>query len=189
MPRRRFCPFCGEPNRKVAGARHRKCPACGLHDWRNPGPAVGCALLSPSPEGKGLRILLSRRARPPKKGRWDLVGGFVDAGETPEDAVRREVAEETGCKVRGLRAHGAAAGEYDREPTLNFLFTGRIDGEPEASDDSAELRWWPLDRVPPIAWPHEAEFVRRLARDGLGPGGARRRISLALAGPRPTQPP
>lgn len=164
MPARRFCPFCGKPNRKLAGARHRKCPACGLHDWRNPGPAVGCAILRPAVAGKGREVLLSLRAHAPKKGEWDLVGGFVEGGETPEAAIRREVKEETGCTLRDVAAHGAAAGEYDREPTLNFLFTGRIDGEPRASDDSAELRWWPLDKVPPVAWPHEAEFVRRLAK-------------------------
>ena len=163
MPARRFCPFCGEPNRKVAGARHRRCPSCGLHDWRNPAPAVGCAILKPSSDGDGLRVLLSRRAHPPKKGQWDLVGGFVDAGETPEQAARREVLEETGCRLLDAEMRQAAAGEYDREPTLNFLFTGRLEGEPEARDDSAELRWWSLREVPPIAWRHEAEFVRRLA--------------------------
>lgn len=157
MPARRFCPFCGKPNRKLRGARHRKCPACGLHDWRNPAPAVGCAIL------RGDRVLLSRRAGPPKKGQWDLVGGFVEAGETPEEAVRREVEEETGCRLLDVEVQGPAAGEYDREPTLNFLFTGRVEGEPVASDDSAELRWWPLADAPPIAWPHEAELVKRLA--------------------------
>jgi ADP-ribose pyrophosphatase YjhB (NUDIX family) len=162
VPVRRFCPFCGEPNRKVAGARHRKCPACGLHDWRNPAPAVGCAILRTR---SGRReVLLSRRAAPPKAGEWDLVGGFVDASETPEQAVRREVEEETGCRLLSVHAVETATGEYDREPTLNFLFTGRIAGEPRASDDSAELRWWPLDEVPAIAWPHEAAFVRTLVR-------------------------
>ena len=164
MPVRRFCPFCGEPNRRLPDAPHRRCPACGLHDWRNPAPAVGCAILRPAPGGRGKEILLSRRAAAPKRGQWDLVGGFVDAGETPDDAVRREVAEETGCRLLGVAGHGAAAGAYDREATLNFLFTGRIAGEPEASDDSAELRWWPLGKVPPLAWPHEAAFVRRLSR-------------------------
>ena len=158
MPSRRFCPFCGAPNRKVAGTRHRKCPACGRHDWRNPGPAVGCAIL------RGGDILLSRRAHAPKKGQWDLVGGFIEAGETPEEAVRREAREETGCALRSVRPGGVAAGEYAGEPTLNFLFTGRIEGTPVASDDSAELKWWPLAKVPRVAWPHEAAFVRGLAR-------------------------
>jgi ADP-ribose pyrophosphatase YjhB (NUDIX family) len=162
VPVRRFCPFCGKPNRKLTGARHRKCPSCGLHDWRNPAPAVGCAILRSS--GGRTHVLLSRRAGPPKKGEWDLVGGFIEAGETPEEAVRREVEEETGCRLAAVEAHGAAVGEYDGEPTLNFLFTGRVGGEPVASDDSAELRWWPLAGAPPIAWPHEAALVRRLAR-------------------------
>ena len=168
MPARRFCPFCGKPNRKLRDATHRRCPACGLHDWRNPAPAVGCAILRRSlaagrsePE---LEVLLSRRAAPPKKGQWDLVGGFIDARETPEQAVRREVEEETGCRLVDVRPHDAATGEYDGEATLNFLFTGRIQGEPEASDDSAELRWWPLDKVPAIAWAHEAAFVDGLAK-------------------------
>lgn len=157
MPARRYCPFCGAPNRKVRGAGHRHCPSCGLHDWRNPAPAVGCALLR---DGK---VLLSRRARAPKKGQWDLVGGFVDPGETPDDAVRREVLEETGCRLEQAELRATAAGQYDGEPTLNFLFHGRIAGEPRAGDDSAELRWWPLADVPPLAWPHEARFVADLA--------------------------
>jgi 8-oxo-dGTP diphosphatase len=161
MPARRFCPFCGQPNRKVVAGRHRKCPACGLHDWRNPAPAVGCAILRPGKAGP--EILLSRRAGPPKKGQWDLVGGFLDAGETPEEAVRREVEEETGCRLLDVVPHGTATGEYDREPTLNFLFTGKVRGEPRAHDDSAELRWWPMAAMPAIAWGHEAAFVRSLA--------------------------
>lgn len=164
MPVRRFCPFCGGRNRKLRDAAHRRCPACGLHDWRNPAPAVGCAILRASPSGRGQEILLSRRAAPPKQGQWDLVGGFIEAGETPDDAVRREVEEETGRKLLDVSMHHCAPGEYDGEATLNFLFTGRIEGEPSASDDSAELRWWPIGKVPPIAWSHEASFVRRLSR-------------------------
>jgi ADP-ribose pyrophosphatase YjhB (NUDIX family) len=171
VPARRFCPFCGKPNRKERQARHRRCPACGLHDWRNPAPAVGCAILRASGAGQGTEILLSRRAVPPKKGQWDLVGGFVEAGETPDEAVRREVKEETGCRLSKVEGRGTAAGAYDGEPTLNFLFTGRLAGEPKAGDDSAELRWWPLEGVPPIAWMHEAHLVRQLAKE------ARRRWS------------
>ncbi len=167
MQARRFCPFCSKPNRKVGGAGHRKCPSCGLHDWRNPAPAVGCAILRDG------NVLLSRRAGPPKKGQWDLVGGFIEAGETPDEAVRREVLEETGCVLAAADARGTAVGEYDGEPTLNMLFTGRIEGDPVASDDSAELRWWPLGQVPPIAWPHEAALVKDLARSA-GRARARR---------------
>lgn len=156
----------------MKSARHRKCPACELHDWRNPAPAVGCAILRASHRGRGGEILLSRRAGPPKKGQWDLVGGFIEAGETPEEAVRREVLEETGCRLSHVEVQGTAAGVYDGEPTLNFLFTGSLTRDPRASDDSAELRWWPLGGVPPIAWTHEARLVRQLGKEA-----ARRRRS------------
>lgn len=124
----------------------------------NPAPAVGVAIL------RGNMLLLSRRAGPPKAGQWDLVGGFLEAEETPDQAALREVFEETGCRLVEARVEGVAAGDYGGMPTLNFLAVGRIDGEPKARDDSLELRWFPLDRVPPIAWPHEADFVARLRR-------------------------
>jgi len=158
MTARRFCPFCGARNRALPGQRHRSCPSCGATDWQNPGPAVGVALL------RGGKVLLSKRAAAPKKGQWDLVGGFVEGGETPEQAAAREVEEETGLRPAGLRLRGAAAGSYAGAPTLNFLFTGRVSGTPKAADDSEELRWFPLDAVPPIAWPHEAAFVAGLAK-------------------------
>jgi 8-oxo-dGTP diphosphatase len=156
MTPRRFCPFCGKPNEAIPGARHRKCAACGETDWQNPAPAVGVALVRDG------AVLLSRRARPPKKGEWDLVGGFVDDGETPEAAASREVREETGCRAVGLVARGQATGDYGGVATLNFLFTARLDGEPEAHDDSAELRWFPLAEAPRLAWPHEDAFIRSL---------------------------
>jgi 8-oxo-dGTP diphosphatase len=161
---RKFCPFCGGRNKPIKGTKHRKCPTCGEADWRNPAPAIGVALLR---DGK---VLLSRRARAPKQGEWDLVGGFMDGGETPGDTARREVEEETGCKVLALRLHRYATGDYAGMATLNFLFTGELDGEPKASDDSAELKWWPLDAVPPIAWEHEAGFVAGLAKGRARPG-------------------
>lgn len=155
---RRFCPFCSRPNRRLANKLHRRCPACGETDWVNPAPAVGVAIL------RGHHILLSKRAAPPKQGQWDLVGGFIDANETPDAAAVREVLEETGCRLTDARVEGVATGMYGGRPTLNFLATGRIEGEPKAADDSMELRWWPLERMPALAWPHEAEFVQRLRR-------------------------
>lgn len=156
MPRR-FCPMCGKPNRKLAGASlHRRCLTCGETDWVNPAPAIGIAIL------RNNLVLLSRRANAPKRGQWDLVGGFLEANETPDAAAHREVLEETGCRLAEAHVEGVAPGDYGGRPTLNFLAVGRIEGEPKAADDSLELRWWPLDRVPPLAWPHEADFVKRL---------------------------
>ena len=85
----------------------------------------------------------------------DGVAVVIDPG------VFTEVGAQAGAALR-IYCMGIATGDYDGRPTLNFLAVGRIEGEPKAADDSLELRWWPLDRLPPLAWPHEADFVKRL---------------------------
>lgn len=151
------CRHCGAPTETMGGQTHRLCAACGKVTYVNPAPAVGVACL------RGREVLLSLRAHEPKAREWDLVGGFVEAGETPEEALVREVWEETGCTLRDLRLHGVQPGDYAGQPTLNFLATATLEGEPRAMDDALELRWWPLDALPPVAWPHEATFLATLA--------------------------
>lgn len=152
------CRHCGGPTEELAGQTHRLCGRCGQVTYVNPAPAVGVACL------RGREVLLSLRAREPKAREWDLVGGFVEAGETPQEAIEREVWEETGCSLAGIRVHDTRPGDYAGTPTLNFLATATLIGEPRAMDDSLELRWWPLDALPPVAWPHEAAFLKTLAK-------------------------
>ncbi len=156
---RRFCTACGKPTEPVPDTFHRRCTACGEIEYLNPAPAVGIAVV------RAGKVLLSKRARPPKQGEWDLVGGFVDAGETPLAAARREAREETSCALRDVRVRKILPGDYDGQPTLNFLVTGDLEGKPVAADDSLELRWFSLKRLPPLAWPHEAELLRGLVEE------------------------
>ncbi len=150
------CRACGGLTKPQKGVLHRKCSACGAMDWMNPAPAVGLASVEQG------RVLLSRRAGPPMQGYWDLVGGFMEPGETPDEAVAREVKEETGCLLTDLDVRAVAPGTYDGRPTLNFLATGRLVGTPKAGDDSAELKWHPLDDLPRLAWAHEKAFLEHL---------------------------
>ncbi|MEA3202673.1 MAG: hypothetical protein QOI63_339 [Thermoplasmata archaeon] len=152
------CRHCGGRTQAMAGQSHRLCGSCGQVTYVNPAPAVGVACL------RGREVLLSLRAREPKARQWDLVGGFVEAGETPEEAIVREAWEETGCTVQDVVLRGIRPGDYAGQPTLNFLATAMLEGEPRAMDDSLELKWWPLDALPPLAWPHEAEFLRNLSK-------------------------
>ncbi|HEX2065431.1 MAG TPA: NUDIX hydrolase [Candidatus Thermoplasmatota archaeon] len=150
------CRHCGGPTEALGGQTHRLCSRCARMTYVNPAPAVGVACL------RGREVLLSLRAREPKAQEWDLVGGFMEAGETPQEAIEREVWEETGCTVRDVRVHDVQPGHYAGQPTLNFLATAVLEGEARAMDDSLALKWWPLDALPQVAWPHEAAFLKTL---------------------------
>lgn len=95
-------------------------------------------------DGTG-RILLVRRGRPPFEGKWALPGGFVEYGETTEEACARETLEETGLVVEV----GSIAGVYsrpDRDPrghTVSVVYFCRpVEGEVRGGDDAAEARWF-----------------------------------------------
>lgn len=93
------------------------------------------------------RLLLVRRARPPAAGRWSLPGGRVDDGETPEQALAREISEETGLQVSvgrhvgSLESPGPSGVVYaiaDHECTV-------LGGELRAGDDAADVAWYAVD--------------------------------------------
>ena len=94
-------------------------------------------------DAKG-RVLLIRRGNPPFKGRYALPGGFVDVGETVEDACRRELMEETGVKAGRLELIGVYS-DPKRDPrghTCSVAFLARVAGAmPKAGDDAAAVEW------------------------------------------------
>lgn len=108
------------------------------------------------------KVLLAKRAAEPKQGEWDLPGGFIAPGEVVTEGLRREILEETGLKLENLRRLHQAPGDYAGKPTLNFIYTAEATGEPVAGDDVAELRWFPLEALPPIAWAHESDALAKL---------------------------
>ena len=90
----RFCPNCGKPFRTEHCGNHTECPDCGFVLFFN--AATAAAVVLRDAEG---RILLTRRAKEPAKGKLDLPGGFADIFETPEEAACRELAEECGITL------------------------------------------------------------------------------------------
>jgi 8-oxo-dGTP diphosphatase len=102
-------------------------------------------------DGEG-RVLLGRRAREPLAGLWDVLGGFMEPGETPEECVVRELREETGLAVTVGRYLGGFADVYGDEgdATMNLAFVcSQAGGEPRPADDVSELTWFAPDGLPP----------------------------------------
>lgn len=127
------------------------CSGCGtvVKTWRNPVPTVDIII------EVDRQIVLIERANPPLG--WALPGGFVDYGESLETAALREAEEETGLQLHNLQQFGAYSAP-DRDPrqhTLSVVFTASADQLPQAGDDAANARLFPLDALPqPLCFDH-----------------------------------
>ena len=149
----RYCPRCGSAVKHHEG--QIECLTCGFVHYAHSAPAVSALVLDDAG-----RMLLGRRAHDPDVGLWDVLGGFVDEGEHPLDALRRELDEETGLEVEPGAFLGAFIDTYGEGPeatsVLNLVWEARIvSGEPSPADDVSELRWFPQDEPPP---PEECAF-------------------------------
>ncbi|HVM16465.1 MAG TPA: NUDIX domain-containing protein [Gaiellaceae bacterium] len=161
LHRWRWCPRCRTELELEDGSA--SCPACGFRQYAASAPTA-----SALPVDDRGRVLLARRAIEPDKGKWDIVGGFLEEGEHPLDGLRREVREETGLEAEPLEFLTANVDRYgegdDAVWTLNLVWTARVPGgEPEAADDVAELRWFAPDELPPpeaCAFEHVAGVLR-----------------------------
>jgi ADP-ribose pyrophosphatase YjhB (NUDIX family) len=172
MPRR-FCIRCGARLRRARKAgwtrRIGECPRCGWIDWNNPAPTASILIVR-----RG-RVLLVRRAVAPARGAWDTPGGFIEAGETAQQAARREAREELGVDVTLERVIGIYPDVYGvgRLPSLNIHYLGRLKGDASAvraGDDAAACAWFPLGRLPRrLAFTNGRIALRQLRRE-LGRG-------------------
>lgn len=111
-------------------------------------------------EGKdGKEVLLIQRDNPPFQGMWAFPGGFVDMDETLEEAVKRELEEETSLKNIPLhQLHTFSSVNRDpRGRNIGTAFWGLLedDQNPEAGDDARKVRWVPIDKIPPLAFDHK----------------------------------
>jgi ADP-ribose pyrophosphatase YjhB (NUDIX family) len=152
----KLCPRCGASLELAPG--RAQCPACGSTYYANSAPAVEGLL---ERDGKAL---LSRRAVDPRRGYWDLPGGFLEEGEEPLAGLAREFREETGLAIRPLDWLGTHLERYDHHYVLGLTWLVEGDGEPRAADDVDELRWFGPDELPgEMAFPHQDELLRAWA--------------------------
>ena len=139
----RFCEACGGPLAELPDEdrpRHM-CTVCARIRYLNPVPV---AAVLPVHEG---RVLLLRRAIAPRAGTWVFPGGFVEWGETVEEAAVREAAEETGISV----ALGPVLGVYSRPGpgVVVVVYEGRVANPHVAPGREAlEVRWFAPHEIP-----------------------------------------
>ncbi len=143
-------------------------PRQSVYTYNYPRPAVTVDALVPwkDPDGSTSFILLVKRAHPPCQGCWALPGGFLEIDEDLPDALRRELKEETGIKAVRMHQLGTY-GNPQRDPRGRVISVVYRVSEYEASaccagDDARALDWWPINRLPPLAFDHQ-----RIVEDAL----------------------
>lgn len=150
-----FCQRCGgeTEEREIDGRLRPVCQACGFVLYFDPKLAVAVVI-----ERDGAILLGRRGPNSREPGRWSFPAGFVDRGETVEDAAIREVREETGLVIE----IGPLLGLYSRrgETVVLAVYTAAsASGTPVAGDDLDRLEWFDPSQPPDLAFPHDREIV------------------------------
>lgn len=136
----RYCLRCGAEGIGIEGTNVVKCSGCGFVFYLNTAAAV--AALITDDEGK---LLITVRAKEPARGRWDLPGGFVDPGESAEDALRREVKEELNLDIISMTYLSSAPNLYEYKQVtysvVDFAYLCQVKDIDQArpQDDVASL--------------------------------------------------
>ncbi len=136
----RFCPRCGKPA-EITFPRVLSCPDCGYALYFNPKLVAGAI-----PVDDADRVILLRRGFDPGRGRWTFPGGFVDLGESVEDAASRETDEELGIAIELRRLVGV----YSRaeEQVVLIVYLAQALGRPHPTPEAIEVRSFAEAEIP-----------------------------------------
>jgi NAD+ diphosphatase len=135
------CPRCGEPTERIEGEWGKRCRRCHYEHYPHLHPAVIILVRDRD------RVLLTRKAGW-APGRYALVAGFVDNGESLEGAVHREVREEVGVEVTDLVYVGSQNWPFPSQLMIGFVASyagGAVRVDPDELEDA---RWFSCDRLP-----------------------------------------
>jgi ADP-ribose pyrophosphatase YjhB (NUDIX family) len=159
----RFCPVCALPLAEgmIEGRIRLHCRSCGFVRYENPLPVVVAVAVE---RGK---FLLIKRGIPPKKGYWGCPSGFVESGETPEEACLRELWEEAGVsgEIHRLIRVARLSDEEMYGDMLAVSYLVRITGgTPRAGDEVEEVRFHTPGELPAYLAANLSDVIREIER-------------------------
>lgn len=157
-----FCPQCATrlESRLAHGKARPACPACGYVVFAD--PKVAATVLVE----RGGRLLLTRRRIDPGKGRWCFPGGYVDYGEDPIAAARRECREETGLALDDLGLLDVSFNGH--VIVITYHATVNDDSSPTPGDDADRAEWFDPDDLPPLAFASMTQAITKWSVAGEG---------------------
>jgi ADP-ribose pyrophosphatase YjhB (NUDIX family) len=160
----KYCPICGRVLELgiVEGKERKVCPNCHFIDYKNPLPvAIAIAV-------KGKKLLLIKRGIAPRKGTWGSPSGFIEVGETPEEASLRELKEETGVSGQIARLVGVGRIE-DKEVYGDMLVVRYLikagDEEITPGDEVEDVRFFDIAELPDYYARHHSDIIELIQKD------------------------
>jgi len=167
--RHRFCGLCGNPTRSEEAGHMRRCtdPACHTMHFPRTDPAVIMLVTD------GDRALLGRNKNFPVPGMYSTLAGFVEPGESLEDAVAREVREETAIEVAAVHYHSSQPWPFPANIMLGFYAEAETTDIAVDYNELADARWFERDWLASHAdddtfrLPRRDSIARRLIEDWL----------------------
>ena len=161
--KRKYCHYCShQVEQRIEGDNLRDyCPSCDIYFYENPLPVVSTILVNDR------KVLLVRRGNDPYKGQWCLPSGFAESGESIAEAALRELKEETGIQGRIVHLQDVDSNANYYYGDLLFLTfeVEQIGGELQAGDDAAEVKYFPLERIPDLAFPANTKAIQSYVED------------------------
>jgi len=176
--RHRYCGTCGAPNLSTSAGHVMKCSRCGVETFPRLDPAIIVLVTD------GDRALLGRQASWPP-GRYSTIAGFVEPGESLEDAVAREVLEETGVTVLESTYHSSQPWPFPSSLMIGYTAVAAPGSQIRTDDELEDARWFSRDEIASgtPALPPSLSVSYRLIEDWFDSGSQRPLRETASARP------
>ena len=169
--RTRYCGSCGAPNRPTSAGHVMSCTreGCGAEHFPRLDPAIIVLVTD------GEHALLGRQASWPE-GRYSTIAGFVEPGESLEDAVAREVREETGVVVADCEYHSSQPWPFPSSLMIGYTATAAAGQVPRADEELEDVRWFSREDIAAgrVGLPYAQSVSYRLIEDWYDAGASTR---------------